>query len=53
MLETSFLNKVAELTCEDPGFKRLLLIERGSDAMFLVMTVHSIDLLYCTPGTGC
>ena len=53
MLEPSFLSKVAELTCENPGFKRLLLRARGSDAMFRVMTVHGIDLLYCTPGTGC
>ena len=52
MLEPSFLSKAADLTCQDPEFERLLLISRGLDAMFCVMTVHGVDLLYHTPDTG-
>ena len=47
-----FLSNVAELTCADPEFERLLLIARGSDARFHIMTVHGVDLLYSTHGTG-
>ena len=49
MLEPSFLSKVADLTYEDPEFKRFLLRAYGSDAMFCIMTVYGIDLLYHTP----
>ena len=53
MLEPSFLSKVAELTCADPEFERFLLRSHVvSMPCFRVMTVHGIDLLYCTPGTG-
>ena len=51
-LTSSFLSNVAELTCKYPEFKRLLLISRGSTAIFRAMTIHSIDLMYCTPNTG-
>ena len=52
MLQTSFLSKVAQLTCVNPDFELLLLRARGFNAMFRIMTVHGLDLLYCTPGTG-
>ena len=52
MLEPFFLSKVADLICEDPEFERLLLRSRGSDTMLRITTVHGIDLLYRTPGTG-
>ena len=52
MLKPSFLSKVAKLTCEDPEFEQFLLIKRGFDAIFRIMTVHGVDLLYCTPGTA-
>ena len=52
MLEPSFLSKVAELTYAGPEFERLLLRLRGSDAVFGVVTVHGVDLLYHTPGSG-
>ena len=52
MLEPYFLSKVAELTCADPEFEQLSLKVGASDAMFRVMTVYDVDLLYHTPGTG-
>ena len=52
MLEPSSLSKLAELTCANPEFERFLLISRGFNAMFRVITVHGIELLYPTPGTG-
>ena len=52
MLEPSFLSKVADLTYSDPEFEWLLLRLRGSDAMFSIMTIHCVDLLYCILGTG-
>ena len=53
ILEPSFVSKVAELTCENPEFERFLLRTRCSDAMFLINTVHGIDLMYHTPGNKC
>ena len=53
MLEPAFLSKVAESIYADPEFERLLLKACGSDSMFHILTVNSIDLLYHTPGTGC
>ena len=52
ILEPSFPSNVAKLTCVYPEFERLLLISRGSDARFHIVTVHGVDLLYCTHGTG-
>ena len=52
MLEPSFLSKVANLTYTDPDFERFLLRSRAYGAIFRVMTVRGVDLLYCTPGTG-
>ena len=52
MLEPSFLSKVAEFTYLDPEFERFPLGEHSYNAMFRIITVHSINLLYCTPGTG-
>ena len=52
MLEASFISKVAELTYTDHEFERLLFRPSSSDAMFRVMTVHGVALLYHTPGTG-
>ena len=51
MFESFFLNKVADLIYTDPEFEQFLLRECGSDAMFQVVIVHGINLLYCTPGT--
>ena len=53
MLEPYFLSKIAELKCEGPEFERLLLRARAFDAIFRVITVYSIDLLYLILGTGC
>ena len=53
MLGDLFLSKVPDLTCAIPEFEWFLLGSRGSDAMFRIMTVHGVDLLYHTPGTGC
>ena len=52
MLEPSFLSNITKLTCEDPDFERFKLRTRGLDATLRIMTVHSVDLLYCTPGIG-
>ena len=52
MLRTYFLTNLGELTCSNPEYERLLLRVRGSDAMLRVITAHSVDLLYYTPGTG-
>ena len=52
MLQPSFLSKVAQLTYVNPDFELLLLRSRGYDAIFRIITVHGVDLLYCTPGTG-
>ena len=52
MLGPSFLRKVATLPCADPEFKQLILIARGCDAIFRIIIVHGVDLLYFTPGTG-
>ena len=51
MLEPSFLSKVAEFTCADPEFERILFRARSSGAMYRVTTVHSVDLLYFNAGT--
>ena len=51
MLKPSFLSNIAELIYEDPFFKQILLILRGFEAMFRIMTVYGVDLLYCTSGT--
>ena len=51
MLEPFTLNKVAEFICADPDSGRLILRKYGSNSMFRVMTIHSIDLLYFTHGT--
>ena len=51
MLEPSFLSKIAELTYSDPEFEQLLLKSRGSDAIFRVLTVYGVDLLYYTLAT--
>ena len=32
---------------------KVLLKARGFDAMFCIIAVHGVDLLHCTPGTGC
>ena len=53
MLEPSFLSNISELTCTDPEFERFLLKARGSDGMFRVMAVYSVNLLYHTSSTGC
>ena len=52
MLEPSYLSNVTQLTYKDLDFERLLLRVRGFYAMLPVITVHSIDLLYLTLGTG-
>ena len=52
MLELSFISKIAEWTCADPKFERFLLRAHVYDAMFRIITIHSIDLLNFTPGTG-
>ena len=52
MLQPCFLSKVAEWICADPDFERFLLRARGSDAMFCILAIHGVDLLYFTPGTG-
>ena len=44
ILKPFFLNNISELIYADPEFERLLFRSRGYDAMFRVMTVHSIDL---------
>ena len=53
ILELSFLGSVAELTYASPEFDWILLRARDSDAIFCVMTVHGVELLYRTPGTRC
>ena len=52
MLTPSFLSKVPDLTCDDPDFERLLLRSRGYNAIFRIMTIYGVDLLYLTPSTG-
>ena len=52
MFKPSFLGNVAELACAVPEFERLVVRVRNFDAMFKVKTVHDIDLMYHTPGTG-
>ena len=52
MLETSCLSNVAQLICADPEFKWFVLRVRDYDAMFRAIIVHSVELLYSTPGTG-
>ena len=53
MTETSSLTNKVKLTCIDPEFEQLLLRACDSNAMFRIMAVHSNDLLYRTPATGC
>ena len=52
ILEPSFLSNVAELTYAYPEFKQFLLRVHGSGAMFWVVTVYGVDLLYHTLGIG-
>ena len=51
ILEPLILSKIVELTCSNPDFERFVLISRGYDDIFHIMTVHRIDLPYHTPGT--
>ena len=45
ILKPFFLSNVSELIYADFEFERLLFRSCGYDAMFQVMTVHSVDLL--------
>lgn len=48
-LEPSFLSKVAAMQQLDPRFARLLDRARGQDAMFKILNVHGVDVLYRFP----
>ena len=52
MLEPYFLSRVAELTYENPGSELFLLGPHSFNAIFCVVTLYGVDLLYHTTGTG-
>ena len=49
ILEPSFISITTELTFSDPEFAQFLVRVRGSDAIFRVITIYCIDLLYLYP----